>query len=98
MSEARPLPEPKYVQSSPVRWVPGWRSYLFVLTVYILVGMEVHFFLSWTRGFIVPLVGIWAIPYLYLRWRHRNDQSGFTFERGGAAASWQDAADDGNDA
>jgi hypothetical protein len=75
-------------------WVPGWKTYLFVLGVYILIGMEVHFLLSWTRGFIIPFLGIWAIPYLYFWWRGRGRDTDVTLERGESSETWRDVSDE----
>ena len=47
----------------------GPLTYLIVLALYVAIGMYFHPLLSWTRGFIFPLVGIWLVPHLYRRWR-----------------------------
>jgi hypothetical protein len=53
-------------------WDPGWIPYVVVIALYILLGMEFHWLLSWTRGFIFPFVGIWLVPHYYRRWRARR--------------------------
>jgi hypothetical protein len=71
VNEVRPEPGDPFEEAEG-GWDPGWITYLAVLAAYILLGMEFHWLLSWTRGFIFPFVGIWLIPFAYLRWRARR--------------------------
>jgi hypothetical protein len=71
VNEDRTLPPDQPEEADP-GWDPGWITYLVVLALYIVLGMYFHWLLSWTRGFIFPFVGIWLVPYLYLRWRARR--------------------------
>lgn len=50
-------------------WWPGPLAYSAAFIAYVLLGTEVHWLLSWTRGFAFALLFVWAVPYLYRRWR-----------------------------
>ena len=53
------------------QWWPGPLAYSIAFVAYVLLGMEVHWLLSWTRGLAFALLAVWAIPY-YVRGRLRR--------------------------
>lgn len=69
MSERRPDDGPEPDRDFWGEPLAGPLTYIIAIAAYALLGMEFHWLLSWTRGFIFAFVAIWLIPHLWRRWR-----------------------------